>query len=110
LFEYAVRAAGGVDELMVSHADRFFTNMPVVTDYAEMPHIPSDFFKEDWDKQEEITRYLMSNPTPTTENVSWSRFLELLEAAACAPVRHLSFGKTAADKVTVNRSVKVDSN
>lgn len=101
LFEYAVRAAGGVDELMVSHADRFFPNMPVVTDYADMPHIPTDFFNEDFDKQEEVTNYLMSNPTPVMKEFpSLESLLEMMEKISGAPVRYVSYGKTASDKKT----------
>lgn len=101
LFEYAVRAAGGVDELMVSHADRFFPNMPVVADYIDMPHIPTDFFKRDFTKQGEVTQYLMSNPTPVMKEIpSLESLLEMIEEVSGAPVRYVSYGKTAADKKT----------
>lgn len=99
LFEYAVRAAGGVDALMVSHADKFFPNMPVVVDYSDMPHIPSDFFNEDFAQQEEVTRYLMANPVPVMKEVpSLESLFEILEEVSDAPVKYVSYGKTAEDK------------
>ena len=103
LFEYACRAAGGVDELMVSHADSFYSDMPIVTSYADMPHIPSDFFNEDWDKQEEVTRYLMSNPESIIKNLpSLEDFFEAVEELSGAPVRYVSYGKTIEEKVIRN--------
>lgn len=105
LFEYAVRAAGGVDEIMVSHADSFFPDMPIVTGYADMPHIPSDFFNEDWDKQEEVTRYLMSNPEPVIKNLpSLEAFFEEIEEVSGALVKYVSYGKTIEDKIVRNSS------
>lgn len=105
LFEYAVRAAGGVDEIMVSHADSFFPDMPIVTDYPDMPHIPSDFYNEDWDKQEEVTRYLMSNPEPVIKNLpSLKSFFEEIEEVSGAPVKYVSYGKTIEDKIVRNSS------
>lgn len=100
LFEYAVRAADGVDEFMVSHADKFIEGMPVVKSYKNMPDIPSDFYNEDFEKQEKVTNFLMSNPTlildsmPTLED-----FITEVEAIGKAPVRYLSYGKTVADKI-----------
>jgi adenylosuccinate synthase len=102
LFEYAVRAAGGVDELMVSHADKFFPNMPVVTDYADMPHIPSDFYDEDFDQQEKVTRYLMSKPVPAMKEVpSLESLFGMIEEVSGVPVKYVSYGKTSADKKTL---------
>jgi adenylosuccinate synthase len=103
LFEYAVRAAGGVDELMVSHADKFFENMPIIADYANMPYIPSDFYNEDFEKQEKVTRFLMSNPEQVVEYMpTLESFLELLEDVSAAPVRYVSYGKTAEAKTVRN--------
>lgn len=105
LFEYACRAAGGVNELMVSHADSFFPDMPVVTKYTDMPYIPSDFFNEDFALQEEVTQYLMSRPEPVIKNVATLEdFFAELEEMSGAIVKYVSYGKTLEDKDIRNSS------
>lgn len=99
LFDYAVRAAGGVDEIMVSHADKFFPDMPIVTQYADMPHIPSDFFNENWEKQQVITDYLMSKPEPITKTISsLEDFFKEIEEVSGVRVKYVSHGPTCEDK------------
>ena len=100
LFEYAVRAAGGVDELMVTHADRFVENMPVVTNYRDRPDIPTDFYNEDFEKQEEVTKFLMEKPTLFMHSFpSLEAFIEAMEQVASAPVKYVSQGPTTEDKI-----------
>ena len=98
LFEYAVRAAGGVDEISVTHADRFFPGMPVVMEYPDLPTLPADFFNEDWARQEEITRLLMSRPSPVVKELpELEDFFRLVETVSSAPVRYVSSGQGTAD-------------
>lgn len=99
LFDYAVRAAGGIDELSITHADKFFPNMPAVLTYENMPYIPADFYNEDFEKQEMVTQFLMSNPTPVWKNIpTLEKFFQMVSEVSEATLRYVSYGPTTDDK------------
>jgi len=101
LFEYAVRANGGVDQLAVSHLD--VVPQQIVARYANLPELPSDFFKRDRNKQEEVTATLVAlmGQGELTDIRDEADFIHQLQVTASAPVAIKAYGPTWKDRVLV---------
>lgn len=97
LFEYAVRANKGVDEIAISHADVEFDRY--ITSFDGFPYLPSDFYLKNRDRQAiDIAQMVASQDKPVFAE-GFDSFVRDIEKAANAPVRYLSFGPSDADKV-----------
>lgn len=102
LLNYAVRANGGVDQLMLTHVDRFYDGLQVVTGYNNWKDIPSDFFNRDRAAQQVITDHLnqLTLADAQLETVhSVNDIAALITTAANAPLYAVSTGPKAADKI-----------
>lgn len=99
LLEYAVRANKGIDSLAVTHVD--VPTSKLVAGYQKFPNIPTDYYGQDWDSKEQLTKKLFA----LTEN---DRFFEHMDSpiqlfralsdVSGARVRITSSGPTNEDK------------
>lgn len=102
LLDYAVRANGGVDQLMLTHVDRFYDGLQVVTGYDDWKEIPSDFFNRDREAQQVITDHLNQLTLDDAQLLtihSVNEIAELITTTANAPLFAVSTGPKAADKI-----------
>jgi adenylosuccinate synthase len=101
LLEYGTRANNGVDEVAITHLDVPYKK--AVTSYKELETIPTDYFNENRDQQENFLNKLnKAHESKVTVDIkSEEHLVELIEQACDAPCRIKSYGPTWKDKKAV---------
>jgi adenylosuccinate synthase len=98
LWDYAVRANGGVDEVAVTHMDLKWDTY--VKDFEGFPELPTDFFNADRDKQVETIELMMQASQHPVYEEGVKKLIYDIRDIANAPVSIYSYGKTWEHKRT----------
>jgi adenylosuccinate synthase len=98
LFDYAVRANGGVDEVAITHMDLEFDTY--IKDFEGFPELPTDFFNANRDKQLETIEVMMKAAEHPIYADGVENLIYDIREIANAPVTIYGYGKTWEDKRT----------
>jgi len=99
LLEYATRAIGGIDELSITHLD--INTDTAVKQYTSLDKIPTTYFDENRDKQEEFSSQV-AKAGDSKEEIFYSsekEVINLIETTCNAKCTIKSYGPTFKNKV-----------